>query len=1844
MDEVNEISTGGQQSSGNGRVFVVDPNPTKDGVLPAEDMFIYVKLSAYPKNRVTYNGDGFSSFGVEDEVNFISSKIRYDQDGKLNPKPQDTYATTDWTQIGSFKNADTVSSGVLEGFGIKSISIKYDASLVPKVDVTFTDLRGGGLFDTITNNDILSPYSLFFKMPYPVFKLSVKGYFGQNVDYCLHMFNWTSQFDGSTGNFDITANFLGFQQAFLNDMVLGNIIGVVNTKEGNGKLNEIFNRSTNEDIVNTDQNTRRLDDFFLKIASLNTESEKLKLDSDNFKLLKFLNGKLNILEQISGFVGKPLPKDQNNQVKENNTPENYLKIKNAKSLISTTSINDSILSISKNYWSIRDFLLVNIVNLSEFKSYVNALNDVVITYQEYIASNDETKTKAVKTLQKLKNSTNDKQGNKKSDISSVLNYIKPKQDDLEFIGLFDLNDVNDNSWQNFVIPVQVSDITNNNFILSNVLESMYTENTSLDIYLKNNYEEDKSGVNTEFEIEVFKNVVDNGDFYNATMLPQTKVLVVDFRRVRAVLEKEIVNLKNVIKSQKEIVQKEINDELFKNFLQSNKFIPTIRNCFDIIANNTQAMVETVYEITKKSEDESIATNRRAILSSFETDIPPNLLNNNSKGVAWPTIYRKNSDQSREEVYVGDLNGVNRENFPEYDFVERVFDNFTKKREKLNQVTINSIAGVDTDNWFPINPIDYEINPFISFPGYNDESSLVEDLVTTSLERVGILDNYSNFTNQTGSKSVSTYGEFDALILYEILKTDNNKLLLVKNVLERMVSTKPFYENELYTNSKFFKENIEIVTSPLNVPTSIIKNNFNFGEYLIGEDYTNPNIDYVLFDVNDIINNSKNIIDSIKQNDEYNDITDPNGRTTSIKKDGGSYYQNYYYNNNFTTNNILNVWDKKVNSNLYKRNGDKITLNFNNSKISDIDISGITDGIYLNKTNFNPEETTTDYEELLIEGEFYSQQSKFGKSLLLLSSFPFRDFKSGFLDSVFEGDAFVGARIVKLPALYVYYLGGLLWRYNESVDPIIFSGDYNKFATPKDSYLSKITYYGYNSDPDKTKIEVKPLENNLKNLPVSVKNAFINEFKNWTRKNFGSNSNPGKFEINMSYYSNDAYSGTTSQLKSDGTEVVLKEIRKIKDLIILNPVVFNGKTTQLDFVISNTSYSSYIDKFKSTFDTLVKNVGNVNKNTEEEEKSKNNNSIQKLEIYNYFKNINNKWITDNQNGRAFSICGGDGSNSRDLFEYFKFIDRGWRDIGNDVTINLKSFNSISNDFNTSIYLFMSKVLRDNNFLFQILPTYINYKDAEEVSKIFKPQTNITNNKSSGPLFCGIYIGGVSEYLDIKERDNYHFNNDGWSFNGGDIPEDMLDNKKANDTGSDDYSLVAFRVAFGAQNQTIFKDVSLNQQEHKETAEYFAVLSDEIDKRGATQPSYIGTNLLRMFKTRSYTCSINALGCMNIQPLMYFDLQNVPFFNGAYLITSVDHNITPNHMTTSFKGLRQSKYQTKPTTNVVSNLDIDLNETDSTPEIVFTNLNTTDILFRIGLRDEIADQPFDFTQINQTNLDLLGVPRGVVNEVNIPSIVNKIKSAGIASNSEVTMFLTNMLSQSNNLQTKQISFDDGNYQDSEVIFDNNSPFSGETKRYQNSSIEVVTGTSNNYFTYIPTLSADTSEIEKEDYAYYFNGTDSRLSEYTKVTFSASTGELLTDLNTLRYYNIYKGDAQMYRPAGYLYMVGRKQYYDLFGEDAIKNPQKYYKDNSKSLDIAIKVWKNIKDGVSGKTASEYSKMANPTGNKGSNSIFEKTRKTCQHYQPKPIDDTAKIFRRVLETFRSKEDNLPLIDYFNP
>lgn len=123
--------------------------------------------------------------------------------------------------------------GTTELFGIKSIDIKYDSYVTPQVTIQFTDIRGAGLLmpeemrhhDTgyADSNIASSFFKCFFTQPYPLFTLVVKGFYGAPVAYELSCAKFNYSLDSKNGNFDATAEFVGFAYSLLNDVTLNSL-------------------------------------------------------------------------------------------------------------------------------------------------------------------------------------------------------------------------------------------------------------------------------------------------------------------------------------------------------------------------------------------------------------------------------------------------------------------------------------------------------------------------------------------------------------------------------------------------------------------------------------------------------------------------------------------------------------------------------------------------------------------------------------------------------------------------------------------------------------------------------------------------------------------------------------------------------------------------------------------------------------------------------------------------------------------------------------------------------------------------------------------------------------------------------------------------------------------------------------------------------------------------------------------------------------------------------------------------------------------------------------------------------------------------------------------------------------------------------------------------------------------------------------------------------------------------------------------------------------------------------------------------------------------------------------
>ena len=93
-----------------------------------------------------------------------------------------------------------------------------------------------------------------------------------------------------------------------------------------------------------------------------------------------------------------------------------------------------------------------------------------------------------------------------------------------------------------------------------------------------------------------------------------------------------------------------------------------------------------------------------------------------------------------------------------------------------------------------------------------------------------------------------------------------------------------------------------------------------------------------------------------------------------------------------------------------------------------------------------------------------------------------------------------------------------------------------------------------------------------------------------------------------------------------------------------------------------------------------------------------------------------------------------------------------------------------------------------------------------------------------------------------------------------------------------------------------------------------MANQSKNRGVATQS---VSLYNLYRNRSYTCSIDMMGNALMQPMMYFNLRNVPMFSGPYMITKVSHTIGEGDFKTSITGTRQPFYSLPKIDNFIQN---------------------------------------------------------------------------------------------------------------------------------------------------------------------------------------------------------------------------------------------------------------------------------------------------------------------------------------
>lgn len=376
---------------------------------------------------------------------------------------------------------------------------------------------------------------------------------------------------------------------------------------------------------------------------------------------------------------------------------------------------------------------------------------------------------------------------------------------------------------------------------------------------------------------------------------------------------------------------------------------------------------------------------------------------------------------------------------------------------------------------------------------------------------------------------------------------------------------------------------------------------------------------------------------------------------------------------------------------------------------------------------------------------------------------------------------------------------------------------------------------------------------------------------------------------------------------------------------------NTGLTGTQFISLVTDYiDSGLDLLKNTFNsTMVKlrpKLPNIQETSEKTITSIMEGNQTKYELYDTFKALNDKWIA----GSDYS--------TRTLFEDVLFLDRASRNIGDKIYVDIFEIKNQLESLGvgkSNILMQIQTILTQNHFVMMNLPSYINFYNVQEPSLVSTPRTEGTSEfanslfgtfmdvdvRQSSPKLVCFYADRQSSLLDLKDNVDYRFKTDAFDLRrASDSP--LLDNLRNKTDWGLSNKVVGFNVDMGIRNQNVFSNIILSQDNGRATSEALQAIDDMANSASGKKLTTQNVSLFNIYKNRSYSCTIQSMGNALIQPMMYFNLRHIPMFHGPYMITDVNHVITPGNFETTFTGVRQSVYSLPKIENFLQNINRNL----------------------------------------------------------------------------------------------------------------------------------------------------------------------------------------------------------------------------------------------------------------------------------------------------------------------------------
>ena len=1612
-----------------GKTSLIDPNnfygqdSSNNISVPLEDLNISVQLSTFKKGRTMLTANNT----VKTTQSSKTVSVTFIEGTEVNGEK---FLTSKFTDLTTVFDKDNDSS---ENLGITNIDVDFNSSYAPLITINFLDLRGSSIFQNesqLNNNE--NKYSVFFQLPYPLYELTIKGYYGQPVKYCLHMTKFNSKFNSQTGNFEITANFIGYTYAMLSDMLLGILKAIPYTSRGVKKY---------EEAIREDPKVLNLNDLMIEISKIDENIEKIAASNPNAAKLSYLKKMENSLDdmvRIMDLFGSMVDVDSEYGDYE------YIVIKGPHTSTKTsydTNITEVIRVYNENSVSASSGLWMpttDFVNLVQKKKAV--LTAAGTTISRGVATDDVyVMVNLFETVNKHKEAVT-----KKIMDTEKIVALTIKDEITEGLG-FEPTIKNIVNCFTVAVEVFLSII----FDVSTEAESGATA-AARKAELKSAFKTDDN------HSDLKQSVKDK--FYPWP----------DYREnTKDGYKEKYLGTLGVLKNPTRVTELEFIDDLYNAFLTAKQKADEAA-----LAQSIESKVWTPVNpfdtllYCKSPYD-------RLDISSSEKDIMTMIMLRGMTFLGYTNNYKYYTQQNIVDLANSEVKLI-------------------KGDTRLSALAKSALA-IKTESDF-INKVGYLVDETPPEPsgGFVGTTPKLISLATVPITGALTIDAY--FYTFIFNKTIGSLGS-DYKLLIPLSKGFKGKWNSKDSALKTRGETDVFLTNYGSGKASKVNDGgryVDIMTVADYNQNNIINKGFietfPVKEYVINQgDLTSGAVsafnvfggNYGVQEFSKIKLNSHGL--DLEMNLKYvfykdtfafgnsNNLTYP--RTTNSTFDVHS------------NNNPSQLAGGGDNRYLFTLNDTAISYPYIDLKIKNTNTGTINNvGLFSSKLYYLQDKT----------GRF----EQYNKALLFLNSLPFNgdSFEvstiahlfnkvGGFIHAPKLWCAYIGGLMWRQASIAPEYdssgskiIGGgsgpsgdpIYWDINPNGSSITYTNDIsgiNNFTFERFEHFNILN--GDNKNYDDLLIY----------LPYGIKDQFKKAFFDFVNNtSFGSGPNwddiKAGLEIwngtgeqyvnavngiygaadpyttniwdynnfnkeNIKNYNHIQYSdffksnngmnndGFICEIKNDATRVLIDALRG--ELVIANsgpkPWEDNNIGGSL-LTAPNNKDKAVIFSKKEDMDLYVKTIVagfSGSTFTESEQARKNaqdvfgtdNEDVIKLQLYKTCKNVYDKWVGGAKDGDSilFQACGGGdpvrnnidnklakkkrgAGSSAKLIDSFRFVTRSFRDVGDEFFIDPRPVNTyLTDNPNSSFYDAVTNLLASNNFDFIALPSFINYNNPATMESIFETYSyhEHVGDGICGPSFVCVYVGQTSKHLDFNGSD---YTNDGFDVqclpNGNMSTSIPLDFSSKNE----DYenNVAVFKVAYSQQNQNIFKDIILDQSEFSETEESLKII-DDISKTGSeNQRHFGGQNLYSVYGVRSYKAEVEMMGNAMIQPMMYFQLDNIPMFHGAYMITHVKHSIQPNTMSTHFTGVRIRHPETPILTasevymSLLQNLQITATNSSTTPGI---NYNTANV--KTALKYFITTKGYPVWKAQGIVAAIMGESGGSLS----PTIVNPTSGAyGIA----------------------------------------------------------------------------------------------------------------------------------------------------------------------------------------------------------------------------------------------------------